>query len=212
MRNLLKITYTQGPLLTSGIRTTGHHCILLHASTITMSLSCCCCIRLTLTRKITTVTRNLYACCASTVYTLRRDTSMIFPHTDNSTFPTCVSDHFLSSACRLMSTDARADPCNAHDENTGWTPLHNCSRNGRSQCCKNLLAAKADLTLVNKMGETAMHIASRKGKVTVLQILLDCAVEREAIAALMTQRDKCGCSLVDLAAVHAEHRRTVFSR
>ena len=62
------------------------------------------------------------------------------------------------------------------------------------------------------MGETAMHIASRKGKVTVQQILLDRAVERGEITALMTQRDKCGRSLVDLALVHAGHGRPVFSR
>ena len=81
----------------------------------------------------------------------------------------------LHFAARFNNVDAvklllekSANP-NVQDRD-GWTALHNCARNGRNKCVQALLEAEqTDLKMRTRYGETPLHIACRKGKMRVVE-------------------------------------------
>ena len=59
--------------------------------------------------------------------------------------------------------------------NDGATPLLTACYKGHTKCTRLLLKAKADMTLRNKFGETALMLACRFGQTDVAQRLLGAA-------------------------------------
>ena len=57
--------------------------------------------------------------------------------------------------------------------NSGYTPLHLAASSGRAECVRVLLRPvyKADLSLVDSFGKTALHTAELGGKTDVIKLL-----------------------------------------
>lgn len=52
-----------------------------------------------------------------------------------------------------------------------WTPLHYAASSRKVECCKSLLAAGADKSLVDAHGRTALDIASERSFLDIVSIL-----------------------------------------
>jgi ankyrin repeat protein len=58
-------------------------------------------------------------------------------------------------------------------DDEGWTPLMRASYHGHAETIKLLLNREADMTAVNKFGQTSLYIASSQGHIEVVRLLLD---------------------------------------
>jgi ankyrin repeat protein len=58
-------------------------------------------------------------------------------------------------------------------DDEGWTPLMRASYRGHAETIKLLLNRGADITAVNKFGQTSLYIASSQGHIEVVRLLLD---------------------------------------
>jgi ankyrin repeat protein len=58
-------------------------------------------------------------------------------------------------------------------DDEGWTPLMRASYRGHAETIKLLLNRGADMTTVNKFGQTSLYIASSQGHIEVVRLLLD---------------------------------------
>jgi ankyrin repeat protein len=62
-------------------------------------------------------------------------------------------------------------------DDEGWTPLMRASYRGHAETIKLLLNRGADMTAVNKFGQTSLYIASSQGHIEVVRLLLDKRVD-----------------------------------
>jgi ankyrin repeat protein len=86
----------------------------------------------------------------------------------------CLACHYGRSAVVMMLLEGRGDPTIA--DNDGWTPLMQASSQGRLEVVRVLLghpSAKATINHRNRHGETALVLASYRGRGGVARALLE---------------------------------------
>jgi ankyrin repeat protein len=67
--------------------------------------------------------------------------------------------------------DAGADP-NIPDDNTGLTPMHHAVAQENKRLLERLLGAKCDINTPDRQGTTAMMLASQRGAIELMQLIV----------------------------------------
>jgi hypothetical protein len=83
----------------------------------------------------------------------------------------CVASRLQSSAVVEVLVRAGAD-ANSHPPG-GYSPLHNCVRNGHAELCQILLEdGQADANIKTSQGQTPLHLAVRSGDPAMARVLI----------------------------------------
>ena len=78
------------------------------------------------------------------------------------------------STCRKVCHTLLQHGANSSFKNREhWTPLMSAADLGKEQSCQDILTVNPETDDVNMDGETALHIACRRGHVSVVNLLMD---------------------------------------
>lgn len=84
-----------------------------------------------------------------------------------------------------LLTHATCSPDLAHSDPERNTVLHTAARESRHDVVVRLLAARADASLRNTHGDTALHLAAKAGDVATAQAIVEASADaRAALAAV----------------------------